>query len=236
MEQITDLITNGISGPAPWEKPTGWSLFFLPEPAPLKSEDKEPLTKGEKTRQAILLAAEKVIGQRGINRANISEITREASVAQGTFYVHFKSKSDLIEGFVRYINHEMRREIQRAVSGTRDRRDAERVGILTFLEFLRRHRQIYRVVPECEMISREVSQWYYQTLSGDISKAWSRALNGGRSVPSARPSWVGPSWDLSISSVSRRSSGTRNPTPENNRQLFQDMIECILFGIRIAEI
>ncbi len=194
------------------------------------------MTKGEKTRQAILQAAEKVIGQRGINRANISEITREANVAQGTFYVHFKSKSDLIEGFVRYINHEMRREIQRAVSGTRDRRDAERVGILTFLEFLRRHREIYRVVPECEMISREVSQWYYQTLS----RGYIKGLEQGIEREEIRP--------LSATFMGRSLMGfvhfiglkeiIWNPEfdPENSRHLFRDMIECVLSGIRIAEI
>ena len=175
VEQITDLAINGISGPTKWEKPTDWSLFSFPEPAPLHSEKKEPLTKGAKTRKTILTAAEKVIGQRGINRANISEITREAGVAQGTFYVHFKSKSDLIEGFVRYINHVMRQEVQRAVSGARDRRDVERVGIWTFLEFLRRHREIYRVVPECEMISREVAQWL---LSNTCLRIYQRSETG----------------------------------------------------------
>ena len=168
-EKIVDLILDfamaGISGPAEWEGDQNRDLLSLPDPTDLKQEDAEPLTKGEKTRQAIFRAAEKVIGENGINRANIFEITREAGVAQGTFYVHFESKHDLIEGFVKYFNHQMRREVQRVAAKTRDRREAERVGILSFLEFVRQHRKIYRIVPECEIISREVSLWYYNKIA-----------------------------------------------------------------------
>ncbi len=234
VEQITDLAMSGINGPVPWEKSVGWTLFSLPEPAPLKPEDKEPMTKGEKTRQAILLAAEKVIGQRGINRANISEITREAGVAQGTFYVHFKSKSDLIDGFVRYINHEMRREIQRAVAGTRDRRDVERVGILTFLEFLRRHWKIYRVVPECEMISREVSQWYYQTLVKGYIKGLEQGIERGEIRP-LNATFIGRSLMGFVHFIGlKKIIWNPDPHPENSGQLFENMIEFILFGVKVS--
>ena len=37
--------------------------------------------------------------------------------------------------------------------------------MLTFFRFLGQHREIYRVVPECEMISREVALWYYRKLA-----------------------------------------------------------------------
>ena len=172
---ITDLVLVGIAGPAPWKKPTDATLLSLPEPSPLRSAKSDPLTKGEKTRQTIFRAAEAVFGQRGFNRANISEITREAGVAQGTFYIHFSSKRDLTEGYVKYINHQLRRELQRATAGIRDRRDIERVGILAFYRFLRQHRRIYRVVPECEMIDREVGLWYY----GKMARGYIEGLKTG---------------------------------------------------------
>ena len=165
---IHALTLRGIAGPSPWKKPSDRSLLSLPEPTPLRALPEEPLTKGEKTRQSLFQAAERVLGRLGISRANISEITREAGVAQGTFYIHFGSKRDLIEGLVKYINHQLRRELKRATSGIRDRRDIERVGILAFFTFLRRHRKIYRVVPECEMIDREVGLWYYNKMAAGI--------------------------------------------------------------------
>jgi AcrR family transcriptional regulator len=104
LDLITDLVLTGIGGPAPWRRPSEAEFMSIPDPVPLHPEKKDPLTKGEKTREALLEAAGKVIGRHGINRASISEITRYAGVAQGTFYIHFKSKNDLVIGFVRYIN------------------------------------------------------------------------------------------------------------------------------------
>lgn len=47
------------------------------------------------TRNAIMETAKKVMIRKGIGNTQISEITREAGVAHGTFYVHFKSKEQL---------------------------------------------------------------------------------------------------------------------------------------------
>jgi AcrR family transcriptional regulator len=229
---ITDLVLTGISGPTPWDKPPGWDLFSLPDPTPLHPENRDPLTKGEKTRQAILRAAGKVIGLHGINRASISEITRDAGVAQGTFYVHFKSKSDLVIGFVRYINHELRKEIQRSVSMTLDRRDAERVGMLTFFEFLRQHHEIYRVVPECEMVSREVSLWYYRSLAQGYVIGLEQGMERGeiRNLPATflARSLMGFVHFIGLKQI------VWNPDPEAeiNEHLFKDMVEFALFGLR----
>ena len=232
VDLITDLSFTGISGPAPWNKPAGQEIFSLPDPMPLHPENSEPLTKGEKTRQAILQAAGKVIGRHGINRAGISEITRDAGVAQGTFYVHFKSKSDLVIGFVRYINHELRKEIQRVVSMTEDRRDAERVGMLTFFKFLRQHREIYRVIPECETISREISLWYYRTLAEGYVRALKRGMERGeiRNLPAdfAARSLMGFAHFIGLKQM------VWNPDPdaEIDDLLFNDMVEFILFGLK----
>jgi AcrR family transcriptional regulator len=229
---ITDLILHGISGPAPWKKPQDRSLLSIPNPLPLESEESEPLTKGEKTRQAIFRAAERVFGRHGINRANISEITREAGVAQGTFYVHFGSKRDLIDGFVKYINRKMRRELQRTVARTRDRRDAERVGLLAFYEFLRDHREIYRVVPECEMIDPNVSLWYYKRVAQGYIQGLQRGIERkeirnlpavflGRSIMGLTH-FIGLKWIVWNASAH----------PKIPNSLLADIVEFVLFGLK----
>jgi AcrR family transcriptional regulator len=229
---IADLIFHGISGPAPWKKPPERSLLSIPSPLPLESEGSEPLTKGEKTRQAIFRAAERVFGRLGINRANISEITREAGVAQGTFYVHFGSKRDLIDGFVKYINRKMRRDLQRTVARAKDRRDAERVGLLAFYEFLREHREIYRVVPECEIIDPKVSLWYYkrvaqgyiQGIQQGIDRKEIRNLPAvflGRSIMGLTH-FIGLKWIV----------WNASPDPKIPSPVLTDIIEFVLFGLK----
>jgi AcrR family transcriptional regulator len=229
---ISDLILHGVSGRAPWKKPSERNLLSIPDPLPLHPAEGEPLTKGENTRQAIFRAAEKVFGQRGVNRANISEITREAGVAQGTFYVHFDSKRDLIEGFVKYINQKMRRELQRAAARVRDRRDAERVGLVAFYEFLRQHREIYRVVPECEMIDRKVSLWYYQRMSQGYIQGLQQGIDRreirrlptlflGRSIMGLTH-FIGLKWIVWNASADPR-------MPDHT---LKDIIELVLFGLK----
>ncbi len=231
LDLITDLALKGINGSAPWKKPPHWDLLSLPDPDPLLDENRDPPTKGEKTRQAILRAAGKVIGRHGINRASISEITRHAGVAQGTFYVHFKSKADLVIGFVRYINRELRKEIQRAASMAKDRRDVERVGMLTFFQFLRQHREIYRVVPECEMISRDVALWYYRKLAEGYVKGLERGMEKGeiRPLPPVflARSLMGLVHFIGLKQILWNPDGQA----ETDALFFKDMVKFALFGL-----
>jgi AcrR family transcriptional regulator len=232
VRQVTDLILHGVNGPARWKKPSEGRLISLPDPIPLHSTEGEPLTQGENTRQAIFRAAERVIGRHGINRANISEITREAGVALGTFYVHFDSKGDLIEGLVKYVNSQMRRELQRRVARTKDRRDAERVGLIAFYEFLRKHREVYRVVPECEMIDREVSLWYYKKMAQGYIPGLQQGMEKGeiRKLPAvflARSlmgliHFIGLKWIV----------WNTGAQPEVPPHILKDMITLILFGLK----
>ncbi|MBI5584862.1 MAG: TetR/AcrR family transcriptional regulator [Deltaproteobacteria bacterium] len=162
---IVDLVLKGISGPRPWNRPgdqtappTGRKTKGHPEP-------EEEAAQGQLTKRALFQAAETVFGQYGFNRANVSEITRLAGVAQGTFYTHFKSKRNLLEGFVRYLSRELRRTLKQATEGLADRRDQEREGLRTFFRFLHQHSRIYRVVGESETVGLETGMWYYQKLA-----------------------------------------------------------------------
>lgn len=232
VDWMVDLALNGISGSKTWHKPTGWDINALPDPQPLNPKNGEPVTKGEKTRQAIFNAAEKIFGQNGVNRANIAEITREAGVAQGTFYIHFDSKIDLVEGFVKYINHLLRRELQRYAFGTQDRRETERVGMLAFYQFLSKHRAIYRVVPEFEMIGREVGLWYYKKLAAGYAKGLERGIERKeiRKLPvtflvrslMGLTHFIGLKWIIWVN----------NSQAQVPPQIFEDIMDFIFWGLK----
>ncbi|RPH83965.1 MAG: TetR/AcrR family transcriptional regulator [Desulfobacteraceae bacterium] len=161
-----DLILRGISGSRSWNPPgdnrTAFSSGGKRDGLPASEEE---AAQGQITKKALYQAAETVFGQYGFNRATISEITRSAGVAQGTFYIHFKSKRDLLEGFVRYLSRELRRTLKQATEGLPDRRAMEREGIRTFFRFLRQHSRIYRVVGESETVGLETGMWYYKKLA-----------------------------------------------------------------------
>ena len=56
--------------------------------------------KAEDTHNAIVDAAKELFMERSVSRVTVSDITRRAGVAKGTFYVHFASKDDLVWHFM----------------------------------------------------------------------------------------------------------------------------------------
>lgn len=69
-------------------------------------------------RARILEAAEKVFAERGFFHARVSEIAREAGVADGTIYLYFKNKDDLLisvfESRMEHLNRELAQVIATA--------------------------------------------------------------------------------------------------------------------------
>ncbi len=232
VDLMAELVMSGINGPAKWKRQANWDMLSLPDALPLREEMADPMTKGEKTRQAILLAAEKVFGQHGINRASISEITREAGVALGTFYVHFASKAELVEGYVKYINRNMRCEIQRVTANISDRRDAERAGVIVCFNFVLRHREVYRIVPEFEMIDKEVALWYYKKTAEGYINGLAEAMKKGeiRQYPPVflAHSLMGITHFIAVKWI----IWAANPNTDLSRQAIENNIDFILYGLK----
>lgn len=232
IDLMAELIINGISGPAEWKRPANWDILSLPEPIPLREETEEIVTKRDKTRQAILLAAEKIIGRHGINHASISEITREAGVASGTFYVHFASKAELVEGYVKYINRNMRCEIQRVTACMSDRRDAERAGIIVCFNFVLRHREVYRIIPEFEMVDKEVALGYYKKTAQGYIHGLEQAMEKGeiRHYPSIflAHSLMGITHFIAMKWI----VWAVNPNKAFSQKAIENNIDFILWGLK----
>jgi TetR/AcrR family fatty acid metabolism transcriptional regulator len=70
--------------------------------------------KGADKRERILAAAERVFARCGFFAARVSEIAKDAGVADGTIYLYFKSKDDLLislfENRMKQVNELLARE------------------------------------------------------------------------------------------------------------------------------
>ncbi len=77
--------------------------FFLSRPkrCVIKKQDKPDKTNNDKYHQ-ILNAAIKVFAEQGYHKATISQVAREAGVADGTIYLYFKNKNDILFNFFNY--------------------------------------------------------------------------------------------------------------------------------------
>jgi AcrR family transcriptional regulator len=127
---------------------------------------KLPKTKrGRETRDKLLVAAEKEFGERGFHEAAISGITQSAGVALGTFYVYFDSKEEIFRALVAHMGHLTRAWISERVAEAPDRLTAERRGIAAFIEFVRRHGNLYQIISEAQFVAEDAYREYYSSFA-----------------------------------------------------------------------
>ncbi|GHO88412.1 TetR/AcrR family transcriptional regulator [Dictyobacter formicarum] len=139
-----------------------------------------PVTaRGEATRRKILDAAEEVFGELGYYEASISEITRRAGVAQGTYYIYFHSKRTIFEELVRDIGERLRAEMRAAIANAPNRIEIERRGFQAFFKFVARHRRIYSIVQEAERVAPEAFYAYYHKISQGYIRGLQEAMDNG---------------------------------------------------------
>jgi len=135
------------------------------------SEGKAPRTdRGRKTLRAILDAAAVEFGERGFHATSISDITRRAGVALGSFYTYFDSKDAVFRALVRDMSDQVRDQVAPALRAARDQIDAERAGLERFLEFVLDHKEIYRIIDEAEFVDAESFRAHYQTTADRIAQ------------------------------------------------------------------
>jgi TetR/AcrR family transcriptional regulator, fatty acid metabolism regulator protein len=68
-------------------------------------------------RERILAAAERIFARRGFFAARVSEIAKEAGVADGTIYLYFKSKDDLLISLFEHRMEQANEQLRRAIAG-----------------------------------------------------------------------------------------------------------------------
>lgn len=137
-------------------------------------------TRGQRTRQKILAAAEEVFGERGYEAASIVDITRSAGVAQGTFYLYFPSKKAVFAELVDELGAMLRRTLAAAVVELDDRLAVERAGLQAFLVFVQQHKNLYRIVRQAEFVDEELYRAYYRRLAKGYEEGLARAMKAGQ--------------------------------------------------------
>lgn len=140
----------------------------------------KPVTaRGEATRRRLLNAAELEFGTRGYHGASVSSITQRAEIAQGTFYLYFRSKEEMFLQLVKDIGHQLRAHSAQAIARAANRMEAERIGLEAFLQFATKHRGLYRIVQESQFVDPAVFRDYYEKLAEGYAAALEKAARSG---------------------------------------------------------
>jgi len=136
-----------------------------PEPPDTRSASpgKEPRTaRGRATMRKLLDAAAKEFGDRGFYEASISDITRRAGTALGSFYTYFDSKEAIFSALVRDMSETVARTAAASVSPDSSGVDREREVLTAFLDFARHNKAIYRIIDEAEFADPASYRAHYE--------------------------------------------------------------------------
>ncbi len=130
---------------------------------------KQPRTeRGRKTMRAILDAATLEFAEKGFHEASISGITARAGVALGSFYTYFDSKDAVFKALVSDMSMQVRDHVAPHVIAAPNALAAEREGLSSFLDFVRAHKEIYRIIDESEFVDSASYRTHYETTAARI--------------------------------------------------------------------
>ena len=131
--------------------------------------DKAPRTeRGRRTRRKLLDAAAAEFGERGFHEASISDITRRAGVALGSFYTYFGSKDEIFRALVGDMSEAVKLAAREAVDEAMGTLAIERAALASFLRFAAEHKEIYRIIDEAEFVDPASYRRHYETVAARI--------------------------------------------------------------------
>ena len=87
-------------------------------------------------RERILLAAERIFARHGFFAARVSEIAKEAGVADGTIYLYFKSKDDLLISLFERRMQQVNDTLRTAIAKVKSPRDQLRAFVQAYLQLV----------------------------------------------------------------------------------------------------
>ncbi len=125
-----------------------------------------PKTKrGEATMNRIVDAAAEIFFEKGFHNGSITDITNRASTASGTFYIYFDSKLSVYRYLLTEYGKDVRRRSHAAIAGAKSRKEAERLGIRSFFEYVLETPGLFNIIWESLYIDKEMFYEYYSTFS-----------------------------------------------------------------------
>lgn len=151
---------------------------------PQPDTSKAPRTqRGRKTLRKLLDAAEREFGERGYHEASVSSITRRAGVALGSFYTYFNSKEELFTAVVRDMSGRVGTAAGAALKDKQPGLARERAAFHAFLDFVRAHKEIYRIIDEAEFVDPASYREHYETTARRIAQRLSEGAEAGALRP-----------------------------------------------------
>ena len=148
--------------------------------SPQKADAKTPRTaRGQRTLRLILDAAAEEFGERGYHEGSIARIAQRAGVAIGSFYTYFDSKEAVFRALVADMSRQVREHVVPHILAAPDRLAGERAGIAAFLQFVRTHKALYRIIDESAFVAEDAYRRHYVEMAEGYASSLTQAFGRG---------------------------------------------------------
>ncbi|MGB5077135.1 MAG: TetR/AcrR family transcriptional regulator [Sphingorhabdus sp.] len=142
---------------------------------------KTPRTeRGRKTLRLLLDAAAAEFGEKGFHDSSVVSITQRAGVALGSFYTYFDSKDSLFRALVNDMSAQVRNTVGPVMAAASNRLEGEREGLATFLNFVREHKELYRIIDEAEFVDPPSYRAHYENTVAGYMVSLAEAASKGQ--------------------------------------------------------
>lgn len=98
------------------------------------------------TKQDILKAVIQILTQHGIQAFSMERVAREAGVAKGTLYVHFKNKEQILKSAVESSLAPLQKELSNLLDSDLSPDEKLKGFTVSYLEYFDAHRDFFRVL------------------------------------------------------------------------------------------
>lgn len=136
-------------------------------------------TRGQETLEKICKASERLFSEKGFYKTSITDITKEADVAPGTFYIYFNDKLSVFRFLIEELSSALRKELAAAVQCCKTRYEAEYEGYKVFFSFISRHRGLYNIIWQAQFVDPELFKGYYEKIAKSYAKSVKKAQEKG---------------------------------------------------------
>lgn len=137
-------------------------------------------------RQALFTAATEVVGEVGYEQASITLITQRAGVAQGTFYLHFQSRQDILDQLLPALGRDMLDHVRRGARKGSTLAEREELGFRGFFSFLKQSPHFFRILNEAESFAPKGYKEHLELVSAGYIRFLSHAQEDGE-LPGFEP-------------------------------------------------
>ncbi|GAB4511927.1 MAG: hypothetical protein Tsb0020_29820 [Haliangiales bacterium] len=143
-------------------------------------------------RERILNAAEQVFARSGFFQSRVSEIARDAGVADGTIYLYFKSKDDILISLFESRMERVNQRMGAALAGLRSPSEKLDALVHTHLSMVKEHPQLAEVLTIELRQSSKFMKEYANPRFGEFLKLLASVIEEGQRAGELTPTVPAP--------------------------------------------